>query len=80
MSMFTNKIVLFSLGAAVVIAGITLHAMNAPTAKFGLAKSHRSPECEDMSANMLGRCTGQAKNVMKPHCVRMREDYAKLCR
>ncbi len=76
----TNKKLLISLCAAVVLAAIVMLVIKAPEPRYGYRTTHRSPECEEMSANMLGRCTGRAKNISKPHCVRMRADYAKLCR
>ena len=80
MWLLTNKKLLISLGAAAAFAGLVVLVLMTPEPTYGFRTIHRSVECEEMSANMLGRCTGRAKNISKPHCVRMRADYAKLCR
>lgn len=61
------------------IGGVIWFAMQ-PAPQYGHRTMQRTPECEEMSAIMLGRCTGQAKGINSKHCISMREHYAKICR
>lgn len=69
-----------SAGVAVaMIAGFVWY-LTLPPAQYGNRTAQRTPECEEMSAMMLGRCTGKAKNIGTAHCARMRAEYTKICR
>lgn len=77
--MSQRNIVIYAFGAVALIGGIIWYSMM-PSPQYGHRTAQRTPECEEMSSIMLGRCTGKAKNISSPHCALMRAEYAKICR